>query len=198
MKTKVTASEVQFLVLWLLAALLANFVFRLLTPVVTIHWTLPQLSIALLTAIAQAVVLRGRIARPGLWAFLSFLGLSLANLLVIWIQPALQPVNAMLGNLISILVFTWVTYAVIGFLAGLFQWVVLRREVQRSAVWLLAAALGNAAYAMSIYALLGFPGRSLHDYPAIALSSAVTGLFLILLLRRPLTEAKPPVAQAAA
>jgi predicted permease len=104
----------------------------------------------------------------------------------------------MLGNLISILVFTWVTYAVIGFLAGLFQWVVLRREVQRSAVWLLAAALGNAAYAMSIYALLGFPGRSLHDYPAIALSSAVTGLFLILLLRRPLTEAKPPVAQAAA
>jgi hypothetical protein len=198
MKTKFAASEVQFLLLWLLAALLANFVFRLLTPVVTIHWTLPQLAIALLTAIAQAVVLRGRIARPGLWALLSFLGLSLANLLVIWLQPALQPVNAMLGNLILIMIFTWLIHAALGFLAGLFQWVVLRREVQRAVVWLLAAALGNAVYAMSIYALLGFPGRSLHDYLSIALSSTVTGLFLILLLRRPLEQTEASVSQAAA
>jgi hypothetical protein len=132
------------------------------------------LVIAFPISIAQWIALRRILQTSILWIFTIPIGILLAALIIRVIPGGLWPGtdDESIANLTFI-------YLVVGFSIGLLQWFVLRRQLRRSSIWLLASSI---AVAVSFWLILvtGLINRSgVVSYIVGALVYAIiTGLFL--------------------
>ena len=124
-------------------------------------------------------------------AFLIFFVRAMFELLVDYWRP---------GPIMSV-VQIW---GVVGFVAGIAQWFVLRRRVHQSGWWVLASTVGGlvgGSVVKGVLMLLKEDGRALWGDALLvstmnvsgamgaAVVGAITGFVLILLLRHPVPEA---------
>lgn len=130
--------------------------------------------IGLVVGFAQRLLLGEHLQRPGWWVAANALGWAVgwsAGWLAGWDLFGTMGLNA---------VFT-ATGATAGTLAGLLQWVALRRQSRAAAWWIPASALGWAlGWAVGLRV-----GQGAGWLLIGALGGAVTGLPLVWLLRRP-------------
>lgn len=134
----------------------------------TLGWLLGSLilpGLAIVTAgivvgIFQWLVLLGRITLPWRWALATAIGWTVGYILMFFVVPReLEMLNG-IG---------------IGFATGIAQWIVLRREVQWAAWWIVFSIIGW------ITGLTLLPGILLTG----TMAGALTGLALEILLRHP-------------
>jgi len=138
--------------------------------------------LASLLSFFQWLVLRGRIPRSARWFAATIAGLIIG---FVFIPPVLRVIPALQGRdaqpLLALLVMI-----IIGGILGLAQWLILRRHIRISGLWVVANVLGWATASL-------FIGRSIDkaaDMIALAVIPAVwTGLALVLLWDRPEKEA---------
>ena len=130
--------------------------------------------IAIPISVAQWIALRRILGTPILWILTIPIGIPLSFLLLqgipagLWFTADDDSLLAMTSGLL-----------VVGLMVGLLQWIILRRQLARAAIWLLASAIGVAG-SFWIVAATGLIDRSgIIAFIAIALVySSVTGLFL--------------------
>ena len=118
----------------------------------------------------QWLVLRKHLVRSSRWVLA-----SLAALVVVGaIMFGVGQLDATIGWLIGISAF--------GFVAGVFQWLVLRGQVQRAGWWIFASTLGW---------VVGMPLGDMAGPPAMgAAYGAITGMVMVMLLRQPVSTAE--------
>lgn len=108
----------------------------------------------------QSLVLQGRIRKPWRWILATTAGMAAGNLIVLFAIPPQ---------------FGTVDGVVIGLTTGMAQWLVLRREVQWAAWWIIFSLIGWTT------GVTFFPGLML---PGV-MAGVLTGLPLEILLRHP-------------
>lgn len=137
--------------------------------------------------IMQWLVLRRQVSRVGWWALASLVGLGVA---------AVGGVAVALAAGYSMEWFPmagWIVIAAVGgAMAGIMQWLILRRQVSRAGWWVLASTVG---WAVSVAGLVVL-GEEIMDFLALGVGlagivglGAMTGLALVWLLRQPAPEA---------
>ncbi len=140
-------------------------------------------SIGAMTGVLQWLVLRGRVSKAGWWILASIpagYGIFLAG--DIGIEESLN-----FGTLLSSIG----VVALGGAVAGILQWLVLRRQVSRAGWWVLASTVGWAL-GVTVMDALEYMYGTPDDLQLVvtgAVLGAVTGGALVWLLRQPVPEA---------
>jgi hypothetical protein len=130
--------------------------------------------IAIPISLAQWIALRRTLQTSMLWILTIPIGIPLSFLILrvipagLWFDADDDSLVAMTSMLL-----------VVGLIIGLLQWIILRRQLVRAAIWLLGSAIGVAGsfWVISVTGLIDQSG--IISYIIIALVySSVTGLFL--------------------
>lgn len=122
----------------------------------------------ILVGVLQWLVLRKKVARSGWWVLTSFGAAAVFGILVFGIGT----VNADVG---------WIAgTGLFGTVAGVLQWLVLKRQIQGAGWWVLASTVGW---------IVGIPVGEMVGWNGLgAAYGAVTGTALVWLLRQPALE----------
>ncbi len=125
--------------------------------------------------VMQWLILRRQLRRTGWWVLASIVGwvvgtaAATLGILLVGLQE-FSPVSSSI-----------VIGVVVGAVAGVMQWLILRRQLRRTGWWVLASTVGWAVGAAATGAI-GLPAVG-------AVSGAITGIALVRLLRQPIAEA---------
>ena len=135
--------------------------------------------IAFPISLAQWIALRRILPTPVLWILTISIGILVAFLILEGIPDDFWQV---LGDDESIAALT-AGYLVVGFAVGLPQWLILRRQLMRSSIWLLGSSIGAGAGLWIILATDLISRSGAISYIVAVLSySLITGLTLAGLL----------------
>ncbi len=156
-----------------------------------------------MTVLLQWLVLRRYLERAGWWAFATFAGLLVASL--VWVLATAITADAMVeaidsGNVEALQLLNALGSAFNGAVLGVFQWLVLRRQVPRAGWWVLAsiagyvvgalvsvraiAWIGFVVWAASWFDVNPFAHMAVMGVMSVAIYGAITGVALMLLLSR--------------
>ncbi len=143
--------------------------------------------------IMQWLILRRQVSRAGWWVLASIVGLAVAP--VVGTAVALAGGYSITPESFGVLVGWIVVAAVGGAMAGIMQWLILRRQVSRAGWWVLASTVGWGV-SVAVWEGVAALGRAMGFFPfAVALVGggvglgSITGIMLIWLLRQPAPEA---------
>ncbi|PZU95977.1 MAG: hypothetical protein DCE90_11125 [Pseudanabaena sp.] len=138
-------------------------------------------------SIAQSLVLRDRFVKENWWFPLTIIGWGV-GLTIVYFVPALSlrfqkqdlpPLTILLAD-----------FAIIGLMAGICQWQLLRR-FRAGGLWLFASAIALSVSTLGLY--LGYKLNSLALASCLqgAIYGAITGLAMVRILRSPKLLPKP-------
>lgn len=138
-------------------------------------------------AVAQTLVLRDRFVKENWWFPLTVFGWVI-GLVIVFFVPALS-LRFQKQDLPSITVLL-ADFAIIGLMAGIFQWQLLRR-FRAGGLWLFASAIALSLSTFGLY--LGYKLNSLVIASCLqgGIYGAITGLAMVKILRSPKLLSKP-------
>jgi predicted membrane protein len=149
--------------------------------------------VGVVTGAMQWYVMRQRVYRSGWWILASTLGWTV-GVTIGFIVVAVM-VKA-LGQVVGRIIGGAIAGAVNGTMIGAMQWYVLRQKVYRSSWWIVGSVLGGSLGWFAGEVMVIILGGN--DNPVLSwnaawmasgtLSGAVTGLFLIWLLQKPISN----------